>query len=46
MKPSYVVLKNNHYTSDKFRSDYVSGEALYSEIGLDQAALIWLVLSF
>jgi hypothetical protein len=40
MKPSYSILKNNHYSSDKFNSGYVSGEALYSELGYDQTALI------
>lgn len=40
MKPSYSVLKSHHYSADKFNSSYVSGEALYSEIGYDQVALI------
>ncbi len=40
MKPSYATLKRNHYTSDKFKSGYVSGEDLYSEIGYDQTKLI------
>jgi hypothetical protein len=40
MKPLYSILRNNHYTSDIHRSDYVSGETLYSELGYDQKALI------
>jgi hypothetical protein len=40
VKPSYSVLKRNHYTSDKYKSDFVSGETLYSELGYDQTALI------
>jgi hypothetical protein len=39
MRPFHATLKGNHYTSDRFRSDYVSGEDLYSEIGYDQTKL-------
>jgi hypothetical protein len=39
MKPSHATLKINHYTSDRSRPDYVSGEDLYREIGYDQAEL-------
>jgi len=40
MKPSYATLKNNHYTSNSIKSGYVSGEALYKELGYDHAKLI------
>ncbi|WP_313622769.1 hypothetical protein [Achromobacter sp.] len=40
MKPPHAVLKSHHYSADKFSTSYVSGEALYSEIEFDQAALI------
>jgi hypothetical protein len=40
MKILYSTLINNHYTSDPGRSDYVSGETLYSEIGYSQAELV------
>ena len=40
MKLLYSILKSNHYTSDIYKSDYVSGEDLYNEIGYDQKTLI------
>lgn len=40
MKLLYSILKSNHYTSDIYKSDYVSGEDLYNEIGYDQKILI------
>ncbi|WP_374328433.1 T6SS effector amidase Tae4 family protein [Azonexus sp.] len=40
MNLSFASLKSNHYTSDIYRSDYVSGDTLYSELGYDQKALI------
>lgn len=40
MKPAYASLKGNHYSANKFSSSYLSGEALYEELGHDQQVLI------
>jgi len=40
MKPTYATLKSNHYTSDPTRSDYISGDDLYKELGYDHQQLI------
>jgi len=40
MKPSYLKLKENHYSSNELAESYVDGESLYSEIGYSQKELI------
>ncbi|HEY5604714.1 MAG TPA: T6SS effector amidase Tae4 family protein [Gammaproteobacteria bacterium] len=40
MKPAYEQLKKNYYSSNEFADNFVDGEALYSEIGYVQDALI------
>jgi hypothetical protein len=40
MKPTYKKLKENYYSSNELAENFVDGEALYSEIGYNQEALI------
>ena len=35
MKPHYITLKENHYSSDRVHPNYMSGENVYKEIGYD-----------
>lgn len=35
MKPHYITLKKNHYSSDRINKNYMSGENVYKEIGYD-----------
>lgn len=35
MKPAFLILKRNHYSSDPTEPSYASGEAVYAEIGYD-----------
>lgn len=35
MKPAYLTLKSQHYSSEFYKAGYVSAEALYKEIGYD-----------
>lgn len=40
MKPAFVTLKSNYYSSNELQSNYVNGSELYSEIGIDHEKLI------
>lgn len=40
MKPTYVKLKKNYYSSNELADNFVDGELLYEEIGYSQEALI------
>lgn len=40
MKPTYAVLKANHYSSNELNSSYVSRKDIYQEIGYDDEALM------
>lgn len=40
MKPIFLTLQKNHYSSDSTNSSYVSAESLYSELGYELSALI------
>lgn len=40
MKPSFVLLKENHYSSNKLAQNFVDGAAVYQELGYDIAQLI------
>jgi hypothetical protein len=40
MKPGYLMLKSNHYSSEFTNPSYVSSEKLYNEIGYDINDLI------
>ncbi len=35
MKPYYLILKNNHYSSERGKANYMSGADVYKEIGYD-----------
>ncbi len=35
MKPSFMTLKSNHYSSNKYHSNFMGGEELYNLIGYD-----------
>ena len=39
MKPTYMILKHNHYSSNKYQSNYLDQVGLYKEIGYDFHAL-------
>jgi hypothetical protein len=40
MKPAFETLKSNYYSSNELQNNYVTGSALYSEIGIDHEKLI------
>lgn len=40
MKPAFSTLRSNYYSSSELQTNYVSGEKLYAEIGIDHATLI------
>ncbi|WP_338847165.1 T6SS effector amidase Tae4 family protein [Massilia sp. W12] len=40
MKVKYLILKNNHYSSNELNTSYVSRQKLYREIGYDDEQLI------
>jgi len=40
MKPSYLTLKNNHYSGKSGDPSFLSGDDLYAEIGYDLNAMI------
>lgn len=40
MKPSFIVLRKNHYSSNELNRDFVDGKDVYKEIGYDIDALM------
>ncbi len=40
MKPAFITLKSNYYSSNELQSNYKSGSDLYAEMGIDHEKLI------
>lgn len=40
MKPTFETLKSNYYSSNELLSNYLSGDDLYAEMGLNHEKLI------